>query len=139
MIGGPPLFRTELFRAIHSSAYDLPEDFLSRLEPGLDEETKASLANGIRTLRLLRKMRDWTVYAFVLGIFLYLGGAFIMGFVSVAILGELLAAVGMACLLFALVTFLVTIVISLINRGDLRRVVAFARAMQGSFLARDIA
>lgn len=144
LVGGtvviPPIAGPLFYRALRAASYELPEDFLLRVEPGLDEETRARLARGIRVLRTCRRVEAAMMSLFVAGgVFLVLGvGALALlraaaGFGGPLILSTFgIWAGGVACL--ALLAGLV-----LAFRRDLRIVVAFQHALRGSSLARDLA
>ncbi len=134
MAGPPPAYGPIIFRAIRATAYDLPEDFVTRLEPGLDDATKASLATGMRAVRLIRRLWTWTLA--LTGI----GGA---GLLVAAMLGpdtrSMLGIPSLAVLGVALIAFLVICGSAVSSRKDIHRLEAFAKAMRRSSLARDIA
>lgn len=136
MAGPPPAIGPLIFRAIRASVYELPEDLVSRIEPGLDEDTKASLAKGLRVVRLLRYVWRWTLIGFLAG----LGSVLIASVFSRRSPG--IAAdfgfLALAVWTFAGVSFLYIILASVRYHADIHRVEAFARAMHGSSMARDI-
>ncbi len=92
MAGPPPAIGPVVFQAIRATAYDLPEDFVSRLEPGLDASTKRSLESGVRVLRRLRAVWRWTWAGFVVGVFSLVFGGFIWS--RFPLFGGILAGLG---------------------------------------------
>lgn len=127
------------FLAFRAASYDLPEDFILRVESGLDEETRESLAQGVRIVELLRRVIRWMAFAFGLGAALLFLGVIVLTSRRIPWIGGYLVVSGVACWIFALVAFLFGIAVSLAYRRDLHRVDAFVRAERGSSLARDLA
>lgn len=133
-----PIFGPLLYRAFRAAAYDPPEDFIMRLEPGLDAQTLGRLERGLRVLRTLRRVERWIVGLVAAGAAVLLGGsALVVARVPGAApyVGPL-AAVAWGLAGLGLVAWCL---ISLAYAFDMRRVYAFWRAMQGSSLARDLA
>ncbi len=110
-----------------------------RLEPGIDAETRASPERGVRVVRRLRRLREWSFCLLILAVGTMGLGTFVL--VGGAALRELgvwavLAGVGLGV---AAIGCLLVFVLECIGfRKDVRRVLAFARVMRGSSLARDI-
>ncbi|HKZ24021.1 MAG TPA: hypothetical protein VJ224_06420 [Thermoplasmata archaeon] len=122
------------YLGIRALIEDVPEDFLARIEPGLDRETKQGLALGLWAIRLMRRVSRIVLASFLVGTtFLYarfLGGER-LGDLPLVLAG-LAWSLTVLCLLFQAI-------VSLAYRKDIRRTLAFARAMRGSSLARDLA
>ena len=108
-----------------------------RLEPGLDAETRARLEAGLRAVGLLRNLWRWTAVAFALGFAMLVAATLTRGPVPWLSVG--LDVTGLLAWAFAACAFLLIIFIALVHRADIRRLEAFAKAMRGSSLARDIA
>ncbi len=121
------------FLAFRSVVHDLPEDFVSRLEPGLDEETAAKLVNGLRVLRRLRRVSRWMVATLVLGACLWIASFGLARLLGIWSLGAAFASwiVATGCFIFIATE-------SLLHRSEIHRIEAFVRAMRGSSLARDL-
>jgi hypothetical protein len=125
--------------ALRAAIAEPPEDFITRIEPGLDEETRGRLARGLRILQTLRRLERWIYSILGAALIILVGGGSLstvpfFGAMSGWIFPATFASLGLAALLF-----LALLGISLAYRKDLRRIYAFWRAMQGSSLARDIA
>lgn len=134
MAGPPPAIGPMIFRTLRATAYDLPEDFVTRLEPGLDEITKASLAAGMRAVRLIRGLWTWILVLAGLG-----GAGLLVASMLGPNTGPMLGIPSLAVLGFALMVSLVLSAMAVVHRRDIHRLEAFAEAMRGSSLARDIA
>lgn len=134
MAGPPPAIGPLVFHALRATAYDLPEDFASRLEPGLDEGMRTSLETGIRVLRFIRRLWTWTLAFVLLGAV----GVVVSAFFARAEFGGMLAVANLMLLGLGTAIFLYLSGLALAHRRDIRRVEAFAEAMRGSSLARDI-
>jgi len=125
------------FRALRALSRELPEDFLLRVEGGLDEETLHSLDRGIRTIRTIGGLRGGAFYAFVAGSFLVIAGGFSMLWTGP--IGRWAMLLGGVSWLISLGFLLSAFMVYLAARSDVRRVEAFVRATQRSSLSRDLA
>lgn len=125
-----------LYLAVRASAYDLPEDFVSRIEPGLDAETKARLEAGRQALQRIRRAWRWTSVSLVSGIASLFGGLFIFSRIPLA--GQVLSGIAFALLLAAAVLFVLIVLVAAQHRRAIHRLEVYARAMRGSSLARDL-
>lgn len=137
MAGPPPAIGPLIFHAFRATAYDLPEDFASRLEPGLDEGMRTSLETGIRVLRFIRRLWTWTLAFVLLGAVGLVVSAFLLERIAPEF-GGMLAVANLMLLGLGTAIFLYLSGLALAHRRDIRRVEAFAEAMRGSSLARDI-
>jgi len=133
-----PIFGPLLYRAFRAAAYDLPEDFIMRLEPGLDAETLRRLERGLRVLRILRWVERWTISLLAGGAAVLLGGSALV-IAAVPYAAPYVWPLAAATWGLAGLSFVAWSLISLAYSFDLRKVYAFWRALQGSSLARDLA
>lgn len=108
-----------------------------RLEPGLDAETRTRLEAGLRALGLLRRLWRWTTVAFILGFGMLVVASWGGGLAPWLSVG--LAVTGSLAWAFTVGAFLLIITLAPVHRAGIRRLEAFAKAMRGSSLARDIA
>ena len=138
MAGVSPAIGPVVFRALRASAYDLPEDFVRRLEPGLDPTTVASLEVGLRAVDRLRALWRWTIATALIGLLAVFLGAAMLTWVPLPWLSGGVAVGGLAALALSVCAFLSILIIAALHRADIHRLEAFARAMRGSSLARDI-
>lgn len=127
------------YLAFRAAAYDPPEDFIARIESGIDTETRSRLERGVRALRLLRKMERW-VFAFLgIGVVVLIAGSGLATAVGVAGLVSFVLLSAFTVWALAGAAFSALTIVSLRHHTDLRTVYAFWRATRGSSLARDLA
>lgn len=128
------------YRAIRAAAAKPPEDFIMRVDPGIDEATRERLARGLRIIRSMRRLERLAYAILGAGLVIVIGGAILSNIPTLPvklypwIFPAMFASFGLAA-----IAFLVSLGISFAHRVDLRRVYAFWEAMQGSSLARDLA
>lgn len=140
MVSPPGMLGPLMYRAFRAAAYDLPEDFIQRVSPGLDTEARASLERGLDALRMYRRIDRLMLSLLAAGALFFLAGAgIVLGLRMTEALGGILIYGTFAMWLGAILCLLALVVLSLAYRPDLRRVMAFYRALQGSSLARDLA
>ena len=131
MAGPPPAIGPVVFRAVRATAYDLPEDFVTRLEPGIDEPARASLVNGPRVLQQIRHLWTWTIVSSIAGA---------LELLVVGLLRTYVLAIGGVVILACEAAFFVYLsALAISHRDEIHRVEAFAEATRRSFLPRDIA
>lgn len=126
------------FKGLRALLNDLPEDFILRLSPGLDEVTRASLERGMAAAFAIRRWRAVGSIALVMGTLVFGAGLPVPWLWAVgtalwppyAALG--LWSAGVSC-------FLLSGGIYLAHRSDIRRLEGVAQALRGSSLARDLA
>lgn len=127
------------FLAFRAAAYDLPEDFISRIEPGLDEETRARLAAGVAVLRRLRRVDRVMLGMALFGAAILLSEIAIVGATEATSVGPLVLIAAALAWAASLGLLGLATLLSLRHRRELGSVLAFYRALQGSSLARDLA
>lgn len=127
------------FLAFRAAAYDLPEDFVSRIEPGLDEGTKARLVAGVAILRRLRRVDRVMIGIALLGAVIVVSGIAIVGATEASSVGPLVLIAAALAWAASLGFLGFATLLSVRHRRELGSVLAFYRALQGSSLARDLA
>jgi len=127
------------FRALRAAARELPEDFIERLEPGIDEPVRSSLQRGIRVLRLFHRSLDWSVGILILGTVTILGSIVVTNLTDTTGQGMWAIAAGFFLWISGAVLALGVYALTVVRRTDVSRVLSFAHAMETSSLARDFA
>lgn len=126
-----------MYQAIRASAYDLPEDFVSRLEPGLDAAVIASLVTGRQIVTRIRRLWRWVLVLTGLGAAGLFASAFLIRQEPQTVSSSL-GFLGLGFLGAASAIFLYVFGAAVAYRTDIHRLEAFAEAMRRSSLARDL-
>ncbi len=126
------------FKGLRALLNDLPEDFILRVTPGLDEVTRASLERGMAAALAIRRWRAAGSIGLAVGALVFGTGLLVPWLWAVSIplwpvyaAGGLWAA-GVSC-------FLLSGGIYLAHRSHIRHLEGVAQALRGSSLARDLA
>ena len=123
--------------AIRAAVRDSPEDFIQRIESGLDEETVRGLRRGLQALRDVAGLQTVALVAALLGS-ITIALSFATGrFLGVS--GELFYEAGLGLWLVAAILFIASLLVLAARFRDVHRVEAFVEAMRRSSLARDLA
>ena len=123
--------------AIRAMVRDSPEDFIARIESGLDEETARGLRNGMTAIHDVVLLQKVAFLAFLLGCGSILVSIFAIRWLEAV--GDYLFEAGRVLWLLAGVIFLGSLIVHAARYRDVHRVEAFVEAMRRSSLARDLA
>lgn len=118
--------------AIRAYVRDAPEDFLARIESGLDPETATSLRRGVRAANLVVRMQWISFGTLVLGFLAFLAGALVPW------VGSYVLYIVSVLWLVTLGSFTASILLAGVRYRDISRLETFVEAMRRSSLARDL-
>lgn len=141
MVSPPPALGYYTFRVFRETSLEIPEDFIDRVGAALDAETKNRLTVGLRTMRRVRRADLMMTLGLFTGMLVMLGGLTAIGAFGVAAQGPGLwvAGLGFFAWFVALVSVIFMAGLYLRHGREVRQVMAFYHAAQGSSLARDLA